>query len=354
MTVRAHIALDQSDSSCRGWSAASIVYLLGGGLTLLAALLPVSGAFHNWRTFAAGVTAVVLAPSLALAARNALDARYLHAPAVAGYLLVALGTTAVGGVPTAVSVLFVLPLLLVGASLPANCTTPYLATTVLLIATNASLAGTAAAITEAIAICFVLIPTALVVKATGDELATVRAANQELKGHDELTGAAHLRRLHQQLGRELARARRMKTTVTLYLADLDGFSMVNETYGEHVGDDMLREAGQAMLQASRDDELVARYRGDRFAIVTAHQNQQSPQAMITRVRIAVERSRMRTCPNLPHTVSFGSATAQVGETVDELIGRAETDLRKTKIRQRTQRISLEPPERRIASADGAE
>lgn len=354
MTVRAHVALDQTDSSCRGWSAASIVYLLGGGLTLLAALLPVSGAFHNWRTFAAGVAAVVLAPSLALAARNALDPRYLHAPAVVGYLLVALGTTAVDGIPTAVSLLYVLPLLLVGASLPANHATLYLTATVLMIAFSAALAGTAAAITEAIAICFVSIPTLLVIKVVRDELTAVRKEHEELKGHDELTGAAHLRRLHQQLGRELARARRLKTTITLYLVDLDGFAMVNETYGEHVGDDMLREVGQAILQASRDDELVARYEGDRFAIVTAHQNQQSPKAVINRVRIAVERSRMRTCPNLPHTVSFGSSTAQVGETVDELIGRAETDLRKTKIRQRTQRISLEPQTRRIASADGAE
>ena len=58
---------------------------------------------------------------------------------------------------------------------------------------------------------------------------------------DPLTGLPNTRFMFMHLTRELARAERLKSEVSLLVMDLDNFKEINDTYGHHVGDRALRE-----------------------------------------------------------------------------------------------------------------
>ena len=69
------------------------------------------------------------------------------------------------------------------------------------------------------------------------------------------------------LTRELARASRLKSEVSLLVMDLDNFKDINDTYGHHVGDRALREVAGVLRAAIRPYDICVRYAGDEFIVV---------------------------------------------------------------------------------------
>jgi diguanylate cyclase (GGDEF)-like protein len=57
--------------------------------------------------------------------------------------------------------------------------------------------------------------------------------------------------------------------VTVALVDLDDFKPVNDTYGHDTGDAVLQVVAERLMGTVREDDLVARFGGDEFAIVFA-------------------------------------------------------------------------------------
>jgi diguanylate cyclase (GGDEF)-like protein len=92
--------------------------------------------------------------------------------------------------------------------------------------------------------------------------------NQHRARHDSLTGLANRVRLQELLAAVLARAALRRETVAVLLLGLDAFNEVNETLGHRYGDALLREVAHRLGEAAREQELVARFAGDEFAVVT--------------------------------------------------------------------------------------
>ena len=69
------------------------------------------------------------------------------------------------------------------------------------------------------------------------------------------------------LTRELARAERLETEVSLLVMDLDGFKEINDTHGHHVGDKALREVARVLRNGIRPYDICVRYAGDEFVVV---------------------------------------------------------------------------------------
>ena len=84
---------------------------------------------------------------------------------------------------------------------------------------------------------------------------------------DPLTGCLNRRGFDQALAREVARADRAGSEVTLLALDLDHFKQVNDTYGHLAGDAVLFESGALLLHSARAGDVVARTGGEEFSIL---------------------------------------------------------------------------------------
>ncbi len=84
---------------------------------------------------------------------------------------------------------------------------------------------------------------------------------------DELTRLFNRRAFHALGEQALERARRARTALTIVFVDLDNFKLVNDRDGHGTGDAALRAAAQALHQAARDGDLLARIGGDEFALL---------------------------------------------------------------------------------------
>ena len=84
---------------------------------------------------------------------------------------------------------------------------------------------------------------------------------------DTLTGLPNRRALDERLEEELSSARRNNYSVAVIMMDLDGFKLVNDTYGHSVGDDVLRLVFNQMARGVRNTDFLARYGGDELTLI---------------------------------------------------------------------------------------
>ena len=85
--------------------------------------------------------------------------------------------------------------------------------------------------------------------------------------HDRLTGLLNRARFADVVATAMAAARRRGTTLAVLFLDLDRFKVVNESIGHEGGDAVLCEVAQRLRVATGNDEPVARFGGDAFAIL---------------------------------------------------------------------------------------
>jgi two-component system cell cycle response regulator len=101
---------------------------------------------------------------------------------------------------------------------------------------------------------------------------------------DEKTGLRNYHFFRIRLAEELERARRYGKDVALLMLDIDDFKRVNDAHGHLVGDAVLKEVGQLLLQAQRSVDVVARYGGEEFAIVLPETDLAGAQVFAERLR----------------------------------------------------------------------
>ena len=87
---------------------------------------------------------------------------------------------------------------------------------------------------------------------------------------DELTGLPNRRLLSDRLGQSLAVARRENTKVALLYIDLDGFKLVNDSFGHAAGDILLTEVSRRFKAKIRESDTLARLGGDEFTVILNH------------------------------------------------------------------------------------
>ena len=92
--------------------------------------------------------------------------------------------------------------------------------------------------------------------------------NQHRARHDALTGLPNRVLLQERVAAALAQAGRRGETVAVLLLGLDAFNEVNQTLGHGYGDALLREVARRLDEAGRGQDLVARFGGDEFAVLT--------------------------------------------------------------------------------------
>jgi len=99
------------------------------------------------------------------------------------------------------------------------------------------------------------------------EIEQLRADLEEQAIRDPLTNAYNRRYLSEFLDREVARAEREHTPVTVVIMDMDNFKQFNDTYGHKCGDLILQAITNFLNEHSRRGDVVCRYGGEEFVIL---------------------------------------------------------------------------------------
>lgn len=110
---------------------------------------------------------------------------------------------------------------------------------------------------------------------------------ERLAATDDLTMIANRRTFAFALERELARSVRSGEPVSLVILDLDGFKLVNDTYGHPAGDEALRNVAAALSIACRDLDTPARYGGEEFAVILPGCDEAQSIEIAERLRAAI-------------------------------------------------------------------
>jgi diguanylate cyclase (GGDEF)-like protein len=102
------------------------------------------------------------------------------------------------------------------------------------------------------------------------EKSDLAVAREALRSHairDELTGLLNRTSIVEVLEREMARAVRDKSSLSVVLADVDHLKKVNESHGQAAGDEVLKEMGERLEHAIRSYDTLGRYQGGEFLLV---------------------------------------------------------------------------------------
>ncbi len=159
--------------------------------------------------------------------------------------------------------------------------------------------------------------------------ATLRLA--ELATHDELTGIWNRRKFMELLQEERTRAERSGSTFCVAIVDVDHFKLVNDRFGHPVGDEVLKELARLLQASMRSADRVARFGGEEFTLLLVDFNVDALPWAMDRMRELVERHDwQRVAPGLSLTVSAGVAAWRQGETVAQVLSRADTALYEAK------------------------
>lgn len=89
----------------------------------------------------------------------------------------------------------------------------------------------------------------------------------EMTLKDPLTGLYNRRYMDEILARELPRAERAGTTLGVVMVDLDHFKRLNDTFGHHAGDQVLKTVAHTLIRAMRTEDTVCRFGGEEFFIL---------------------------------------------------------------------------------------
>ena len=155
----------------------------------------------------------------------------------------------------------------------------------------------------------------------------------ELAQMDGLTGLANRRYLMERLRQEIDRAQRYQTSLSVIMLDLDAFKSVNDTYGHLKGDELLRAFSATVKESVRCSDIAGRYGGEEFCIVLPNTCLNGAGVIAERIRKAMEKLRIpldNGQPPVGRTVSIGIAEFTDNQSVDELLGAADTALYRAK------------------------
>lgn len=173
-----------------------------------------------------------------------------------------------------------------------------------------------------------------------DALTAAMARLEELASRDELTGLFNRRHLMETLEQQQDRARRHDEAFALCIVDLDLFKRINDDHGHGVGDEVLRGFSERIRSHLRRMDIIGRgnidstfgrYGGEEFLLLLPYAAGPGARNCVERLRAAVHANLFATSAGpLAITFSAGIAQFRKGESIAELINRADEALYRAK------------------------
>jgi diguanylate cyclase (GGDEF)-like protein len=175
---------------------------------------------------------------------------------------------------------------------------------------------------------------------------TSRRVFEHLANHDSLTGLANRTSLNERLEHLLHQRR----DVTVLFIDLDGFKLVNDSWGHAIGDELLVQVAERMRRQLPDDVLLCRAGGDEFLVV-APTRTQDPDGTVFAEFVITELSQpfelsvgeVVVTPSIGIATSSGRlATGLPADTAQSLVRDADTAMYRAKDDGRRRAVAYDP------------
>jgi diguanylate cyclase (GGDEF)-like protein/PAS domain S-box-containing protein len=117
-----------------------------------------------------------------------------------------------------------------------------------------------------------------------DISARIEESNQRVEDamHDPLTGLPNRALFEDRFEVALKRQQRTGNTIAVILFDLDGFKIVNDTYGHDAGDELLKRAAEKLGRVLRPSDAAARFGGDEFIVLCEDVNDERAAIQVAR------------------------------------------------------------------------
>jgi diguanylate cyclase (GGDEF)-like protein len=152
---------------------------------------------------------------------------------------------------------------------------------------------------------------------------------------DPLTEIYNRRSLEDIAGRFISHARRLKSSLSLLLIDVDRFKDVNTTFGHLTGDVVLADTAALLKSSVRGSDAVFRYGGDEFLIILADTSRVGAAKVVDRIRAYLfEWNRAAHLDGFELSLSIGVSEWSDGVTLDELLDEADREMYAAKGSQR--------------------
>ncbi|OKY75536.1 MAG: hypothetical protein BM485_07305 [Desulfobulbaceae bacterium DB1] len=127
--------------------------------------------------------------------------------------------------------------------------------------------------------------------------------------YDRMTGLYNRAYFDESIIREVARAKRYDTDLSILFLDLDDFKTVNDTHGHPAGDHVLKEISQAIIHAVRTEDIAARYGGEEIVIILPETSKTTALILAERIRALIENLQLQfDGKNIGLTISGGVAS----------------------------------------------
>ncbi|HEY2899172.1 MAG TPA: GGDEF domain-containing protein [Polyangia bacterium] len=166
------------------------------------------------------------------------------------------------------------------------------------------------------------------VRTLGTELDSARKDREV----DPLSGLYNRRAFDEYVNRSVELSRAFGQPVCLLLVDLDGFKLINDTFGHPEGDSVLRRLSDAMARTfPRKSDFVARFGGDEFAVVLRETSLKDGMSLGERLLKAARATEIeREGVRVRLSVSIGIGTLQTTEDVSSWLLRTDRALYQAK------------------------
>ncbi|HTG00838.1 MAG TPA: GGDEF domain-containing protein [Nitrospirota bacterium] len=147
---------------------------------------------------------------------------------------------------------------------------------------------------------------------------------------DKLTQIYNRRKIEEIIQAEIERARRYNTPLSVIMIDLDDFKMINDTYGHHVGDNILRTVAGILKTNIRTTDAAGRWGGEEFMIVVPATTLDNTRGLAEKIRHIIATHRYDHSCTI--TISMGISQMFRGDSFDSFINRADDALYRAKNR----------------------
>ncbi len=151
---------------------------------------------------------------------------------------------------------------------------------------------------------------------------------EQLAATDQMTGILNRRRTEGELVREIERAARTQSELSLILFDIDHFKAVNDDFGHQEGDRVLQAVCHRVTEEIRSIDVFGRWGGEEFLLIMPETALDGATNLAERIRVAISNDVFAGDRKI--TASFGVAAYRRGESKEWFLRRVDRAMYRAK------------------------